>query len=328
MDVHTASRREVLNGTPLTATDVAFSINRARASTLGLGYIDSAIKSVTAPDPSTVVITTKYLGSLLADISLFTNGIYPADFGGKSASDFFKHPVGTGPFMFASWSKGQSFKVVRNPNYWQAGKPYLDSVTFTSVPDDDTRSLQLQGDGHQHVAALSSIESLKAQSGVRVTLFRRRRHVAGKVRRSRTVQRRGHARTPDGSRSIGRALRPTPTCTRGTVHAAISGRRHGQRTSSGCVGLSQRLQPRVPDRQPVLRPVTRSPSRRCSRSHQVSIRTIDVNQPVHDAGRGRLPDVDRLLDDGHPGPRRGHRVLPESRTAGASRTSPATTTRR
>ena len=162
------------NGTPLTAADVAFSINRARKSTLGLGYIDSAIQSVAAPNESTVVIKTKYpWAPLLADISLFTNGIYPADFGGKSASDFFKHPVGTGPFMFDSWSKGESFKVVRNPNYWQAGKPYLDSVTFTSVPDDNTRSLQLQG-GQADInmsPPFSSIQSLKAQSGVKVTLF-------------------------------------------------------------------------------------------------------------------------------------------------------------
>ena len=47
--------------------------------------------------------------------------------------------------MFKSWKKGQSFNLVRNPNYWQAGKPYLDSVTFTNVSDDNTRALQLQG---------------------------------------------------------------------------------------------------------------------------------------------------------------------------------------
>ena len=162
------------DGTPMTATDVAFSINRARKSTLGFGYIDAAIKDVTAKDDATVVVTTKYpWAPLLADISLFTNGIMPADFGGKSESEFFKHPIGTGPFMFESWKKGQSFKVVRNPNYWQAGKPYLDSVTFNSVPDDNTRALQLEGGQAQIDMSppFSSVESLKTKPGIVVTLF-------------------------------------------------------------------------------------------------------------------------------------------------------------
>jgi len=162
------------DGKPMTADDVAFSINRARKSKLGLGYIDSAIKSVTAKDASTVVVTTAYpWAPLLADISLFTNGIMPADFGGKSASEFFKSPVGTGPFMLETWKKGQSFKVVRNPYYWQTGKPYLDSIDFTSVPDDNTRSLQLEG-GQAHInmsPPFSSVSSLKTKPGIVVTLF-------------------------------------------------------------------------------------------------------------------------------------------------------------
>ncbi len=162
------------DGNPLTAQDVAFSINRARKSTHGLGYIDSAIKNVAAQGSSTVVITTKYpWAPLLADLSLFTNGIYPANFGGKSETAFFAHPIGTGPFMFESWTKGQSFKVIRNPNYWEPGKPYLDSVTFTSVPDDNTRMLQLQG-GQCQIAMsppFSSIQTLGTKPGIVVKLF-------------------------------------------------------------------------------------------------------------------------------------------------------------
>jgi peptide/nickel transport system substrate-binding protein len=162
------------DGKPLTAQDVAFSLNRARKSTHGLGYIDSAISSVTAQGSSTVIVKTKYpWAPLLADLSLFTNGIYPANFGGKSETAFFQHPIGTGPFMFESWTKGQSFKVVRNPSYWEAGKPYLDSVTFTSVPDDNTRLLQLQG-GQCQIAMsppFSSVQTLKAKPGIVVKLF-------------------------------------------------------------------------------------------------------------------------------------------------------------
>ena len=48
------------NGQPMTSADVKFSIDKAKDPKTGWGFIDSAIKTVEAPDPSTVVITTKY----------------------------------------------------------------------------------------------------------------------------------------------------------------------------------------------------------------------------------------------------------------------------
>ena len=54
------------------------------------------------------------------------------------------HPIGTGPFVFQSWTPGDSFKVTRNPNYWQKGLPHLDSITFRVIPDETTRVAALQ----------------------------------------------------------------------------------------------------------------------------------------------------------------------------------------
>ena len=162
------------DGSPLTATDVAFSMNRARRSTAGLGYIDGAIKSVTAPDATTVVVRAQHpWAPMLSDVALFVNGVMPANFGGKSAAQFFQNPVGSGPFMFASWTKGASLKLARNPNYWQTGRPYLDSVTYTNVPEDATRSLQMQG-GQVQIDALpawSFISAFKAMPSVQVKLY-------------------------------------------------------------------------------------------------------------------------------------------------------------
>lgn len=157
------------NGEPMTADDVAFSINRARTSGTGLTYIDGAIKDVTASDPSTVVVRAKYpWAPLVADIALFVNGIIPEDFGGVSEKEFFEQPIGTGPFMLEEWKRGDRLKVVRNPNYWQEGKPYLDSITFTNVPEDNTRVLQVKG-GQADIVRfppLSSFESLSNTPGV------------------------------------------------------------------------------------------------------------------------------------------------------------------
>ncbi len=52
-------------------------------------------------------------------------------------------PVGTGPFMFKEWKSGDRFVVVRNTNYWQKEKPYLDKIIFKPVPDHQTRFASL-----------------------------------------------------------------------------------------------------------------------------------------------------------------------------------------
>ncbi len=62
---------------------------------------------------------------------------------------------------------------MKNPDYWDAGKPLLDSVTWKVVADDNARNVQIQG-GQAHInesPPFSSIEQLKGQSGVKVELF-------------------------------------------------------------------------------------------------------------------------------------------------------------
>jgi peptide/nickel transport system substrate-binding protein len=161
-------------GKAMTSADVKFSLDQARAAAQGWGYIDSAIKSVAAPSPSTVVVTLKYpWAPLLADLSLFSNAIVPASYGGKSETQFYTAPVGTGPFKWDYWHKGSALKLLRNPYYWEKGKPYLNSVTWTDVPSDNTRQLQLKGGQAQvdEFPAWSTVASLKSTPNVVMHLF-------------------------------------------------------------------------------------------------------------------------------------------------------------
>ncbi len=162
------------NGTPVTSADVKFSIDKASRTKGGWEFINTAIKNVTAPDPMTVVVTTKYpWAPLLADLSNFNNAILPKDYAGMTAAKFYDAPIGTGPFKWDHWTKGAELKLVKNPDYWQAGKPSLDSVTWKSVPDDNTRTLQLQG-GQASInefPPFSSVSQLKNSSTTKVTLF-------------------------------------------------------------------------------------------------------------------------------------------------------------
>src|ERR1700712_2617839 len=121
------------DGKALTPADVAFSLNRARTNKNGpLSFLDFAIKSVVAKGASTVVVhLSAPWAPILSDISVFANGILPANFGGKSEKDFFAAPIGTGPFTIESFTpSAPTLTLTKNPHYWQAGKPYLDSVTL------------------------------------------------------------------------------------------------------------------------------------------------------------------------------------------------------
>ena len=162
------------DGTPMTSKDVQFSLEQTMAASQGWGYIDSAIKSVGAPSADTVTVNLKYKWApILADLALFANGVVPDNYGGKTASAFYQAPIGTGPFKFDYWHKGSGLKLVKNTDYWQPGKPYLDSVTWTDVPDDNTRQLQVTSGQAQidQYPAWSTVAALKSTPNVTLSLF-------------------------------------------------------------------------------------------------------------------------------------------------------------
>src|SRR6266481_2180055 len=64
--------------------------------------------------------------------------VYPCH---VSARDMRNHPIGTGPFKFVEYKPSQSIKVARNPDYWKPGRPYLDGVEYTIIPNRSTAIL-------------------------------------------------------------------------------------------------------------------------------------------------------------------------------------------
>ncbi|MCW3474209.1 ABC transporter substrate-binding protein [Limobrevibacterium gyesilva] len=76
--------------------------------------------------------------SLLALLASGYTPIYPCH---VSARDMRVHPIGTGPFKFVEFKQNESIKLVRNPNYWKPGRPYLDGLEFPIITNRSTAML-------------------------------------------------------------------------------------------------------------------------------------------------------------------------------------------
>ena len=162
------------DGTPMTSADVRFSLDEASGTKGGWEFINSAIEKITTPDTHTVVIKTKYpWAPLLADLACPSNGIIPNKYAGRDKKTFYTSPVGTGPFVWDTWKKGSKLTFKKNTKYWRKGLPYLDSVSWQVVPDDNTRNVMIQGNTAQinENPPFSTIDQLKGVQGVAVTLF-------------------------------------------------------------------------------------------------------------------------------------------------------------
>ncbi|QIK63930.1 ABC transporter substrate-binding protein [Leucobacter viscericola] len=131
------------NGKAVTPKDVDFSLSR-HLEVEGPLPLSAPIESIaeTGEHEVTITLSEKYT-PFLSELAGFSNGIFPADFGGKSEKEFFKNPIGTGPFVVDKWDPNGDISFVRNTHYWQKGKPYLDGLVYKFIADDTQLQQQL-----------------------------------------------------------------------------------------------------------------------------------------------------------------------------------------
>src|SRR5205823_6042113 len=157
------------NGEPLTAQAVAASVrHQADPKTVGMYSLRvNFIDSVKATDAATVVFTLKepyaQFQQILADP--FSLIVPPSAFASGKAK-----PIGTGPWQLASFEPGSKVTVRRNPKYWRAGRPYIDTVEVTVIPDAATREQALVAGEIDLMfwIPVDSVPRLKAQQGIAV----------------------------------------------------------------------------------------------------------------------------------------------------------------
>ncbi len=149
------------NGRAVTAADVKYSLERAvnpATQSPGGGYFgaiagyddvaggkSTELSGVVATDDRTVAITlTRPDATFLHLMAINFGYVVPKEEIEKSGADWGKQPVGTGAFKFVEWVPGQRIVLERNKDYFRAGVPYLDKLTFEFGQDPTVAVLRLK----------------------------------------------------------------------------------------------------------------------------------------------------------------------------------------
>ncbi len=133
------------DGEPFTAEDVKFTIEAVmdpeNASENAPNFED--VEEITVTDEHTV--SFRLSAPNVAFLDYMTMAVLPEHLlAGEDmqTSDFFRAPVGTGPYKLESWDVGQAIVLTKNEDYFK-GTPHIDQVIFKIVSDDNAKTLQM-----------------------------------------------------------------------------------------------------------------------------------------------------------------------------------------
>jgi len=154
------------DGKPFTSADVQFSIMNVLKKVHPRGpNTFKEVSSIDTPDAHTAIFNldnpapymmrgfSSYESPMVPKHHLEGQDIKSAKLG--------NNPVGTGPFVFKEWKKGQYIRLDKNENYWGSKGPYLDRIVGRFVPDASTRTAAMEN-GEVLYAAYNAIPNIDA----------------------------------------------------------------------------------------------------------------------------------------------------------------------
>lgn len=131
----------------------------------------SMIKEVKVVDPMTIQLLLEYpYAPLLSILASQEGSIVSPKVLNENPDSLKEKPVGTGPFVFEEWKRGQELSLTRNEEYW-GEKPSIDRVVFKVVPEDATRLAMIET-GEAHIndqVPVTEIERIEASDTMGLT---------------------------------------------------------------------------------------------------------------------------------------------------------------
>lgn len=131
------------DGTPLDAEAVKYNWDRLKDETLASNSLNdaTAVESTAVVDAQTLTVVlgrpAPFFGTQVLESSMNWIASPAALEGGQAAFD--ANPIGAGPFVLKSWTRGGTIELVKNDSYWDAPRPYLDGITITTADNAQQR---------------------------------------------------------------------------------------------------------------------------------------------------------------------------------------------
>ena len=134
------------DGTPMTADDVIFSMERIKDPSTAsyVGWMYANVDTIEKVDEWTIKVTLSQPDTLWRYVPATTAGHIVSKTYYEENKDNFGKPdggvLGTGPFKYVEWKTGSEISLAKNENYWdKTAGPYLDNVVFKVLPEGTTR---------------------------------------------------------------------------------------------------------------------------------------------------------------------------------------------
>lgn len=149
------------DGKPFTSADVKFSVLEVLRKLHPRGPATfREVTEIDTPDAHTAVFRLQNPAPyMMMALSGYESPIVPRHlFEGTDVktSKYANAPVGTGPFKFVEWRRGEFIRLDRNADYWKPGRPYLDRVVARFIADSATRTAAIEK-GEVHLAGFAAI---------------------------------------------------------------------------------------------------------------------------------------------------------------------------
>ncbi len=153
------------DGEPFDAAAVKFSFERAKAegsTNKAKKAVFDNVSSIAAPDPHTVILV---LNNADATLPFRLGENTAVILSPKSAATTATKPVGTGPYSFDSWQKGQSITLSKWAGYRNAGTVKINKVTFRFINDPAAQVAALLAGDIDGIPRFGALQSLKQFQG-------------------------------------------------------------------------------------------------------------------------------------------------------------------
>jgi peptide/nickel transport system substrate-binding protein len=162
------------DGQPLTSADVKFTFEQAllKFHARTKAALEPVLAGIETPDPLTVVFRFKQpYGSLLQRLDVVEASIIPKHiYEGKEVDKDPANlkPIGTGPFRFVEYVKGDHVNLERNPTYFRPDRPYFDKAVYRVIPNATTATQALEQGEVDYLGSVqgSDLERLRATKGI------------------------------------------------------------------------------------------------------------------------------------------------------------------